>query len=590
PLIQGRPMEVLSASSNKDAYSLLMQPSPRMPQPIQNIQGNIRPLFMPPNQMSFPQFPSMTESNQMTYLHSSYFGDFLPTPNKPQSTRLYSNFKSPLTQQQITQINSFNTPQKQMIIPPSAPTCTPIQEEPKPNYEPTFSLDDFTLESQPFVKLFICPLCDGILADALTDEYSHAYCQKCFICYNEFMERFCGQTQLCCPISHSVLSSPPVKFTMINGIISKKIIKCKNRNAGCNWTGEVGLLYSHMEKECSKQIISCKNYGCQLTLRREEMIIHEKICQFRIESCAYCNIQMAFKNLKEHQDKDCPKILIDCPQKCELKIERQCLESHIKNECPNTMVPCDFADIGCKMRIKKKDKDTHNKQMNIHHMMLLKDLYQYSDNQIKANKEETQTLRKEISPQIQRMNNEFPEIKNKIENLEKTQCLKTTQKNIKAPTFLGKKRKGTETPKSKLGGMKIFLDEEEKKEEPALLKKSCILLEGKDSKQEKIILKSNLGMDSEQKPKEKEDIFKSHLNQSYLENFLMKDKNDFKVEDSEIISLTKTENDYKILIKNEAMEKGKGNRTFTFTVKLESDVTWVGMGLCDVNQIKDNDY
>merc|ERR1719320_681724 len=92
----------------------------------------------------------------------------------------------------------------------------------------------------------------------------------------------------------------------------------------------------------------------------------------REEQCEYCQVVFIMKNMKEHQETDCPMFPVPCPQKCRgPKVRRSEIDEHFKS-CPNTILSCEFKYLGCHSDVKRKDVSRHMKNAAVEHTMFLK--------------------------------------------------------------------------------------------------------------------------------------------------------------------------------------------------------------------------
>jgi len=153
-------------------------------------------------------------------------------------------------------------------------------------------------------------------------------------------------------------------------ILEKQFVKCKNRNNGCDWIGRLSELESHIDNECKKQIISCPNSGCYDKIFREEKVKHVAICEYRIVCCEFCEILIAFINIKKHYE-FCPKFIMDCVQKCGKQVERNEMNYHIEELCLNTVISCPFTGVGCKHVCAKSNLATHFAGNSSEHLLYM---------------------------------------------------------------------------------------------------------------------------------------------------------------------------------------------------------------------------
>ena len=101
-------------------------------------------------------------------------------------------------------------------------------------------------------------------------------------------------------------------------------VYCSNNERGCDWTGELGELDNHLNLS--------PNQDHQL-----------EGCEFSEINCIHCSES----------------------------IQRLCHEIHIANDCPLTIVECDFHYAGCKVKIPRKDMQSHLHNNLVTHLSLL---------------------------------------------------------------------------------------------------------------------------------------------------------------------------------------------------------------------------
>ena len=153
-------------------------------------------------------------------------------------------------------------------------------------------------------------------------------------------------------------------------------INCTNRKKGCEWTGELGALKTHLESEkgCGFVAIDCPN-KCAFTMLRRELKLHLKSkCVLRSYRCEHCGHKDTFKGItgidyqltlhrgidngygygypnevvaKSHYD-ECSSYPLKCPNQCGVTgIKRKDMVGH-RSKCPQERVECPFAEAGCK--------------------------------------------------------------------------------------------------------------------------------------------------------------------------------------------------------------------------------------------------
>lgn len=234
--------------------------------------------------------------------------------------------------------------------------------KPQEPYSPQLNMEDFVGNSKIIVKDYLCPLCKGVYLNPMIDNCGHIMCEKCINCYDPSLNK--------CPMTNAKLATSPKKVSIIVNIIEKQLLTCSNKGRGCKWEGQVKSYLSHIEKECTKQLVKCPKEECQAEVFREDYQSHLSICDYRSVNCKYCNIEIHFIQLESHHD-ICPKSIVECPNKCSITIERELLKQHIASDCDYSLIKCFYHLFGCKAKIIKKDMDQHKKSNHEYHLELI---------------------------------------------------------------------------------------------------------------------------------------------------------------------------------------------------------------------------
>ena len=91
----------------------------------------------------------------------------------------------------------------------------------------------FTKESQKKIRNFVCPLCKGICNfPVVYSNNDKTYCNECILKYYSIHHRY--------PLSNSGTDeSKPIPVRLVEDIIDKQLIFCKNKQIGCEFLGDV---------------------------------------------------------------------------------------------------------------------------------------------------------------------------------------------------------------------------------------------------------------------------------------------------------------------------------------------------------------
>ena len=111
----------------------------------------------------------------------------------------------------------------------------------------------------------------------------------------------------------------------------------------------------------------CKNDNETVKLLRYKMEAHiKKQCPRRQYKCPHCRESGEYQERTTTHLEKCPKKKIPCPNDgCDEKIERCDILQH-RQECLFESVSCNYADIGCKANLPRKDLKEHQNDSQRH--------------------------------------------------------------------------------------------------------------------------------------------------------------------------------------------------------------------------------
>lgn len=156
-----------------------------------------------------------------------------------------------------------------------------------------------------------------------------------------------------------------------NRDINELPVYCANRSAGCDWVGELNSLKPHREKSngCLFEMLECP-HGCDSEYQRQSLAVHtETSCPCY---CQYCHTSADKEVISSQHKQKCHKFPAPCPNKCgETSILHEKMMIH-RETCPLEQVDCLFADVGCAVKIIRKDRGNHNSKNTEKHLELTK--------------------------------------------------------------------------------------------------------------------------------------------------------------------------------------------------------------------------
>ena len=126
---------------------------------------------------------------------------------------------------------------------------------------------------------------------------------------------------------------------------------CRNRDTGCKFEGTFEQIIEH-EKACDFVCENC-DYCNKLYIKINKHI-HDSICEdFKLE-CEKCKAKLKRKDMKLHKDKFCPYIIKSKCNGCDNDICLVYFNDHI-NTCEEIYTTCQ-----CGTQMKRKDLQNHS--------------------------------------------------------------------------------------------------------------------------------------------------------------------------------------------------------------------------------------
>ena len=248
-----------------------------------------------------------------------------------------------------------------------------------------------------------CQICTKVLRDPhLTVCCGQHFCESCL---NKWFTR---QHKESCP--HCRAEGEGFNHVINKGLrseINQLKVKCSNRGKGCEWTGELQALKTHLESEkgCEFVVVKCPN-KCHIhitapwhkvgggqgrlaytTVMRKELDRHLSYeCYLRPYKCGYCGEKGTYREITgkpaigqrcygAHYDK-CPAYPLACPNECGANgIKRRDMESH-RSQCPQEPVECPFTEAGCTdYTLRRHQLDNHLASNLQKHLLLMMGAY-----------------------------------------------------------------------------------------------------------------------------------------------------------------------------------------------------------------------
>ena len=154
---------------------------------------------------------------------------------------------------------------------------------------------------------------------------------------------------------------------------------------GCGWSDTISAAVHHLEaclylpEVCPLGCVSLEGEKKGEVVRMERRYIPEHVkysCPLREIVCEFCKGKVKASEMNSHFE-DCEEFPIHCPNGCSgegedgvRKVRRKDICDHLDNHCPLQIVQCPFWDHGCRVGMKRKYTDTHEREFLHSHFKL----------------------------------------------------------------------------------------------------------------------------------------------------------------------------------------------------------------------------
>ena len=249
---------------------------------------------------------------------------------------------------------------------------------------------------EPLSEELNCPICFGLLQDP-------------------FLSACCGN-HFCEPCANKVKQNnnkcPLCQDTPLNGIVNKGLkrkvnelkVYCSHKQTGCSWVGDLGKLEGHIaadktDGECQFITVKCPvSTQCGAKFLRKSLEDHVKnVCGYRQFTCKYCGYQSTYVTITSGHYSKCHQYPVPCPNNCSAKAHPRSLISNHLALCPEQEVACDFSEMGCKEKMKRRLLQAHMETNITKHLLNVSQAYKVQDKTIKQLEKQVTDLSQKVS-------------------------------------------------------------------------------------------------------------------------------------------------------------------------------------------------
>ena len=191
-------------------------------------------------------------------------------------------------------------------------------------------LADYDFVEEPAKEFFCAVTLELLVEPQQTDCCSHHISA-------EVARRLLGEGKACPMCQQPRFTTHPDKFH--GSKIRQLIVRCPNKKSGCVWKGKLGDVEAHVGR-CPKQPWRCPH--CAFVGLREGGEEHLRVCE---------------------------QFPVACPNRCETgHVQRARVQQHLL-ECPLVIVSCEYAEMGCGVRLPRSEMRDHVRKSGQDHLL-----------------------------------------------------------------------------------------------------------------------------------------------------------------------------------------------------------------------------
>ena len=312
------------------------------------------------------------------------------------------------------------------------------------------NISGYECEFVDCVEDYECPLCLHVTREpSLTNCCGQHFCQACI---NRVLT-----DQKPCPLCSASNFNIMLDKKQKRRVLSLKVV-CGKKAVGCDWEGSLGCLDSHVSVtrgDCQFISVNCSN-NCGEAVQISLLAIHlVNDCLKRAYSCEYCQKRSTYEEIRDKHTSECTKYPVQCPNKCTTdSLERGQLQQHIR-ECPLQTIDCELKELGCTVKVPRKDISRHMEESTQSHFRLVtthalkmsRQFTQIQDQQATTleNLNETRKHLTDTQRQLEESKRENHRLKERVEKIE-TQTTSVQFTVNRYSTYKGKGTRWNEGP------------------------------------------------------------------------------------------------------------------------------------------------
>lgn len=267
------------------------------------------------------------------------------------------------------------------------------------NYNPAVDLRLLDYVS-PQDDNLMCPICRcPFVEPVVLAECDHCFCRDCIRqCWHNSRSYNPLGPKGDCPTCRTPSKLGPRNATskILVNIIDDLIVKCPKSDEGCKAEVKRGEIADHVSIYCGYALVECVGEDCELPVRRRDAA---QGCLHYGVSCASCHMELQKWKLDAHWKNECLDRQVQC-ELCKSAVFYREMEEHSKATCPAISIPCPGKALGCTMRTKRGQLDTHARSCTLAKLAPIMDKQQ-------QRLDEQEAAQKQMSRKLEVLENGF---------------------------------------------------------------------------------------------------------------------------------------------------------------------------------------
>ena len=231
-----------------------------------------------------------------------------------------------------------------------------------------------------------------------------------------------------CPVSLELLTEPYLTSCCGHHISQQAVDRLIRERKPCplckeeNFTAQVDKYFKRNTINTLKVRCPHKKNMCEWVGELGDLNNHSTSCPKRPWKCQYCDLKTTFDVGTNEHTPNCAQYPLPCPNQCEIGTVPRCAAEKHLLVCPLQLVECEFANIGCEVKVSRRDLTRHTTENAQHHLMsatllnlrLTRELHQ----KMEEKDQQIAELKQQLNEHEAKTSKEITKLQQKAENFE----------------------------------------------------------------------------------------------------------------------------------------------------------------------------